>query len=87
MLKPRNRLVNFRVTEEEYEGLKEACLTRGARCLSDYARTMVLCSTGDAGTLGSGPPNLNDQLSAMDRRISDLESNLGRLLTAPDPRA
>ncbi len=87
MLKTRNRLVNFRVTEEEYEGLKAACSMRGSRCLSDYARTMVLCSTAEAATFRSGSSGLSDQLSAMDRRISELESNLGKLLTANGARA
>ena len=85
MLKPRNRLVNFRVTEDEYAGLKAACSMRGARCLSDYARTMVLCSTAGGGALRTGPPDVSDQLCAMDRRISELESNIGRLLTGPRP--
>lgn len=38
----RNRLVNFRVTDEEYERLRSASLASGARSLSDFARAAVL---------------------------------------------
>ena len=34
-------MVSFRLSEEEYEGLKHICLTVGARSLSDIARDAV----------------------------------------------
>ena len=40
--KPRNRLVNFRVSEDEFQSLREACETGGARSISDFARSDVL---------------------------------------------
>lgn len=40
--KPRNRLVNFRVSEDEFQSLREACETGGARSISDFARCAVL---------------------------------------------
>lgn len=42
MLKTRNRIVNFRVTEDEFTRLRNASVENGARCLSDYARTAIL---------------------------------------------
>ncbi len=42
VLKPRNRLVNFRLTEEEYSALHLASGKSGARSLSDFARSAVL---------------------------------------------
>ena len=42
VLKPRNRLVNFRLTEEEYAALYLASGKSGARSLSDFARSAVL---------------------------------------------
>lgn len=42
VLKTRNRLVNFRLTQEELDDLKMACLVKGARNISDFARAAVL---------------------------------------------
>src|SRR5262249_39505620 len=38
LIKPRTRSVVFRVTEDEYENLKSACLTSGARSISNFTR-------------------------------------------------
>jgi transposase len=40
--RPRTRLVNFRLSEDEYQSLKETCAQSGARSVSDYARSAVL---------------------------------------------
>ena len=40
----RTRTVIFRLTDNEYEQLKSACEKRGARTVSDYARTELLRS-------------------------------------------
>jgi uncharacterized protein (DUF1778 family) len=45
--KPRNRLVNFRVSEDEFQVLREACESGGARSLSDFARVAVLGGRAD----------------------------------------
>ncbi len=41
VLKPRNKIVTFRVAEEEFEQLKTLSVAEGARSLSDYARAAV----------------------------------------------
>jgi hypothetical protein len=38
----RKRLVNFRVTDEEFRRLKTASSLKNARCLSDFARSAIL---------------------------------------------
>jgi hypothetical protein len=40
--KPLNRLVVFRLSQEEYRTLKDACDRQGARNLSDFTRSEVL---------------------------------------------
>ena len=40
--KPRNRILIFRLTQEEYEALQTA--SAGARSLSDFARSKLLTS-------------------------------------------
>ena len=42
VFKPRNRLVNFRLSEEEFDRLQGGCRVHGARSISDYARSCVL---------------------------------------------
>ena len=76
MQKARGRLVNFRVTDDEFEQLKSACDRQGARCLSAFARQVMLSppdgSTGD----------YDRKLAAFDRRLSTLEVSLSRLFHA-----
>ena len=42
VISPRNRLVNFRLSEAEFEHLRTACQAIGARSISDFARSSVL---------------------------------------------
>jgi hypothetical protein len=44
VLKRRNRIVVFRLTQDEYEDLKTVCSVRGARNISDFARSELLTS-------------------------------------------
>lgn len=41
VLRPRKRLVYFRVSEEEFQRLASVCHSAGARSISDLARTAV----------------------------------------------
>lgn len=76
MQKVRARLVNFRVTDDEFEQLKTACDRQGARCLSAFARQVML-SAPDA-SIG----DLDRKLAVLDRRLSTLEVSLSRLFNA-----
>ena len=71
-LKPRNRLVNFRLTEEEYVRLAAVCARKGSPSISDFARAAILRSVeAEAGR--DGP--LDTLLAALGERLSDLERN------------
>ena len=72
-LKPRNRLVNFRLTQEELESLRMACLVKGARNISDFARTAVLQLA--ASQIEPQGAILN-QLSVLDTRLGVMEADL-----------
>ena len=37
----RRRLISFRLSEQEYEGLQRLCAAQGARSLSDFVRSSV----------------------------------------------
>ena len=69
-LKPRNRLVNFRLTEEEYGRLAAVCARKGSPSISDFARAAIL-RTIEAEAAREGP--LDTLLAALGDRLSDLE--------------
>jgi uncharacterized protein (DUF1778 family) len=74
---PRNRLVNFRVNVEEYESLRTACASHGARSISDFARLAVL-SRAKVSERRAG--SVQRQLSALGLTLSELEVRVRRML-------
>lgn len=79
MQKVRSRLINFRVTDEELERLKAAANVQGSRCLSEFARFVML----GAGVQSSAvPESLDGKLLLFDRRLNVLEANVARLVEA-----
>jgi hypothetical protein len=79
--KVRKRLVNFRVTDEEFEQLKTAAAVQGSRCLSEFAR-LVMLGTAAGADPPTSPESLDGKLSLFDRRLNVLESNVARLADA-----
>lgn len=77
VLRPRNRLVNFRLSEDEFDRLKASCALQSARSVSDFARTAVLdrMETSSPGSHTSTPRQFQ-----MDNRLAELESQMGQLL-------
>jgi hypothetical protein len=65
--KRRTRFIIFRLTEDEYKQLREACLKRGARTVSDFARTELLRSVGGDGE------DLTDRLAGIESGMRRLE--------------
>lgn len=72
VLNPRNRLVNFRLSEEEYERLDAACKAMGARSISDFARSAVLEKMSDK-RLDARVAELEDRVN----QIASLTANVG----------
>lgn len=70
MQKVRNHLVNFRVSEEEYEKLKSACDRQGARCLSHFVRDVMLHGPS------VDPESVITKVDKLDRRLAALENRL-----------
>jgi hypothetical protein len=67
--KPRNRVLIFRLSEDEYETLQAA--STGARSLSEFARGKLLSSIGEP----SGDPKIGEQLTDLKvtvERIAEL---------------
>jgi hypothetical protein len=74
--KPRTKLVNFRLSEEEFQEMKTASAQFGARSLSDFARAAVLkSSAGETESDGL----LRVKLTDLDQKVSEIESNMRQI--------
>jgi len=80
VIKPRNRLINFRLTEEEFDYLHRACHEQGARSISDFARGAVLQQAGTAAAPAGAP-----DASRLERLILQLDGRVTDLITALRP--
>jgi hypothetical protein len=69
VFRPRNRLVNFRVSEDELQSLRDACETGGARSISDFARYAILGNN-------SGHPE-NEEILRL--RLGLIEEKMGEV--------
>jgi outer membrane murein-binding lipoprotein Lpp len=77
--KPRNRVVLFRLTQEEYQQVQEACAEGGARSVSDFARARIL------GTAPGG-----SSLNQIQSQLAELSASVAKLteaVAASQPRA
>ena len=73
--KPRNRVVVFRLSQDEYRSLQEACQRAGARNLSDFTRCEVLervNSDGLGGSMSRRFASLEQQITAMQLQLNHL---------------
>jgi hypothetical protein len=77
VLRPRNRLVNFRLSQDEFERLRSACLESGARSISDFARSAVLVSMDQRAGPGASSET---RVSQLDQKVADVEDRVGQLL-------
>jgi hypothetical protein len=82
MNKIRKRLVNFRVTDQEFERIKTASDRQGARCISEFARAVMLGGRGDTASDASDSFTLHDKLLSFERRLAMLELYVSRLADA-----
>ena len=72
VLKRRTRMVNFRLFEDEYEGLRSACLAGGVRSISDFARAAV-CRSLVAGPRSSSDEPLHVWVRTLDGKVQELD--------------
>jgi len=77
VLRPRNRLVIFRLSEQEYQNLKTACAEEEARSVSDFARSAVLRSVETGGPIEK---TIETRIAVLARRLGDLEAGVKRIL-------
>lgn len=79
MEETRSRVINFRVTQDEYKRLKKASVERGCRCLSEYARVVLLQSLESPPEERSGASNGHEKMLTLELRVGLVELSLSRL--------
>ena len=72
VLKRRDRIVVFRLTQEEYKRLSKACSSTGARNLSDYTRRELLEKAASTGTI-------DGRLSTFEKKLADVQSTVRQI--------
>ena len=73
---PRHRLVNFRLSSDEYENVFVACQAEGSRTVSEFARDSVL---GRARKQDAGPQTLLQLLIAVKTELEVLAKQTAEL--------
>jgi hypothetical protein len=74
---PRTRLVNFRLSEDEYQTLKEAAIRQGARSISDFARGAILNSVANPKMENGNHHTLD--LAGLDRKVSEIQGTVEKI--------
>ena len=76
----RNRLVVFRLTQNEYDALKGACSERGGRNLSEFTRAELLATVRSDSlddVMRKGFSEVERRLDALRGSLADLTERLG----------
>jgi hypothetical protein len=80
LYKTKNRIINFRVSDEELDRLKVASNLHGARCLSEFARAVIL-GTAAGSSPATGSEGCDDgKIQTLDSRLAAVESDLARVI-------
>lgn len=74
VLKPRNRLVYFRVSEDEFQRFMQLCEREGARSISDLARDAMHRLLESANGEESSP-----RVQLLDKLIAEVSAQLQQL--------
>ena len=82
VLKPRERLVYFRITEDEFRQFVSVCQQEGARSVSDLARSAVQRLIADGNRQREGD-ELAEKMHRLERLISAVTQQLQLLNCAP----
>jgi hypothetical protein len=72
VFKPRNKLVNFRLSDEEFEKLRLLCPLHGARSISDFARSSVLERLDQTPRPALAAPPLDAKVDQLESRVEQL---------------
>jgi hypothetical protein len=76
-LKRRSKIVSFRLSDEEYDSLKNVSATRGARSVSEFTRSVACGNTN-----GNGAEKLEDALRNLNEHMKHIDHQLQALTEA-----
>lgn len=80
MHKLKNRIITFRVTDDELARLKGASDFHDAKCLSEFVRTVMLgIAAGSSPNAGREAP-IQAEVQSLYARLAAVESDLSRVL-------
>ena len=75
MQNPRTRLVSLRMTEEEYDQLRNAAEDRRARSVSEFARNTLLTTSLSSGV----GPSWREAVETLDKRLTKVEQDVAQV--------
>ena len=81
IIKRRNRIVLFRLSQDEYEGLRAACTERGVASISSFARSEILRALDLEGSSGVG-----QQLSCLQSSVQRITEILETMTASKEPK-
>jgi Arc/MetJ-type ribon-helix-helix transcriptional regulator len=81
VLKPRTRLISFRLSDEEYRELAKLCASRGARSLSEFLRSALLKMVGAREAAAGLDPAMAREVRRLRRLVKALDSRVNGLCT------
>lgn len=82
ILKPRTRIVYFRISEEEFRELNAFCQVRGARSLSDLAREAMQNMLQRSPSASSA--DVTDRLMTLERAVAEMNQMLRSFCSGED---
>ena len=89
VLKRRRRVVTFRLSDEEYETLKEGYLESDLRSISEFARATVMerlsLAGAPQGLLVGNLMVVTRELAGLDKSLADLRDHIRRVLGIMGP--
>jgi hypothetical protein len=82
VFKRKTRILSLRISEEEYDRLRQNSLTQGSRSVSDYARdTLFNFSSGEPASPSNGLERkmrkLNSEMQVLSLELDRLRRSLG----------
>jgi hypothetical protein len=80
VLRPRNRLVYFRVSEDEFQRFNNICEAIGARSISDLARSAM--QNMIQGANDGHPDPVAAKLTVLEAMVNDLSQKIQLLTTS-----
>ena len=78
VLRRRSRNVSFRLSPEEYEALRERCITEGVRSISEYARVSA-CRSSSQVELQRKDLETEMKIQMLREWVTDLDREVRRL--------